>query len=199
MGAYYQWQLQKSDKNQWLPQKNEKIEVIEPDLLKFLESFYHFNPYTQAAMHFIKEAGTPVIVNTVCDYDNRRKWLNKTISVSEDKVQPINSGYLVNDKTKTYFSLAKFLEFRKQLNTDDSYNKLLISPLALLTRSDIHAQGGGDFDVDDLTQNPERYGAVSVFNPELVGSWADSEVRYTDEPVSDYKDISEEIACYEKD
>ena len=46
MGAYYQWQLQKSDKNQWLPQKNEKIEVIEPDLLKFLESFYHFNPYT---------------------------------------------------------------------------------------------------------------------------------------------------------
>lgn len=38
-----------------------------------------------------------------------------------------------------------------------------------------------------------------MFNPELVASWADSEVRYTDEPVSDYKDISEEIACYEKD
>ncbi|RKW39492.1 MAG: hypothetical protein D8B60_10215, partial [Moraxella sp.] len=61
---------------------------------------------------------------------------------------------------------------------------------ALLTRFDVHAQGGGDFDVDDLTQNPERYGAVSVFNPELVGSWADSEVRYTDEPVSDYKDLN---------
>lgn len=172
--------------------KNEKIEVIEPDLLKFLESFYHFNPYTQAAMHFIKEAGTPVIVNTVCDYDNHRKWLNKTISVVEDQVEPLTSGYLVNDKTKTYFSLAKFVEFRKDHNW-------LISPLALLTRFDVHAQGGGDFDVDDLTQNPERYGAVSVFNPELVGSWADSEVRYTDEPVSDYKDISEEIACYEKD
>ena len=197
MGAYYQWQLQKSDKNQWLPQKNEKIEVIEPDLLKFLESFYHFNPYTQAAMHFIKEAGTPVIVNTVCDYDNRRKWLNKTISVSEDKVQPINSGYLVNDKTKTYFSLAKFLEFRKQLNTDDSYNKLLISPLALVTRSDIHAQGGGDFDIDCLKSQNEIK-SVATFNVDLVCSWANSEIRYADEPVSEYKDITAEIACYEQ-
>jgi hypothetical protein len=196
MGAYYQWQLQKNDKNQWLPQKNDKIEVIEPDLLKFLESFYHFNPYTQAAMHFIKEAGTPVIVNTVCDYDNRRKWLNKTISVSEDKVQPINSGYLVNDKTKTYFSLAKFLEFRKQLNTDDSYNKLLISPLALLTRSDIHAQGGGDFDVNCLKEAQSEIKAVATFNVDLVRSWANSEVRYADESVSEYKDITAEIACY---
>ena len=195
MGAYYQWQLQKSDKNQWLSQKNEKIEVIEPDLLKFLESFYHFNPYTQAAMHFIKEAGTPVIVNTVCDYDNHRKWLNKTISVVEDQVEPLTSGYLVNDKTKTYFSLAKFLEFRKQLNTDDSYNKLLISPLALLTRSDIHAQGGGDFDIDCLKGEIKT---VATFNVDLVCSWANSEVRYADEPVSEYKNITAEIACYEQ-
>lgn len=182
MGAYYQWQLKKDD----------KIEVIKPDWLKFLESFWHFNDHTQAAMIFIKEAGKPVVVNTVCDYDDHREWLDQTIKVVEDQVEPLTSGYLVNDKTKTYFSLAKFVEFRKDHNW-------LISPLALLTRFDVHAQGGGDFDVDDLTQDLERYGAVSVFNPELVGSWADSEVRYTDEPVSDYQDISAEIACYEKD
>ena len=194
MGAYYQWQLQKKP---MAFARNEKIEVIEPDFLKFLESFYHFNPYTQAAMHFIKEAGTPVIVNTVCDYDDHRKWLYKTISISENKVKPLNSGYLVNDKTKTYFSLAKFAKFRKQLNTDDSYNNLLISPLALLTRSDVHAQGGGDFDVDELKDTSSSVKAVATFNADLVSSWANSEVRYTDEPVSDYKDISAEIACYE--
>lgn len=114
----------------------------------------------------------------------------------EDQVELLTSGYLVNDKTKTYFSLAKFLEFRKQLNTDDSYNKLLISPLALLTRSDIHAQGGGDFDIDCLKGEIKT---VATFNVDLVCSWANSEVRYADEPVSEYKDISEEIACYEKD
>ena len=188
MGAYYQWQLKKDD----------KIEVIKPDWLKFLESFYHFNDYTQAAMIFIKEAGKPVVVNTVCDYDDHREWLDKTIPVSEGKIKPLKSGYLVNDKTKTYFSLAKFFKFRNQLDTDDNYNKLLISPLALLTRSDVHAQGGGDFDVEDLKQNPERCCAVSVFDPELVGSWADSEVRYTDDPVSNYKDITTKIACYEQ-
>ena len=195
MGAYYQWQLQKNDENEVI--KNDKIEVIEPDLLKFLESFYHFNPYTQAVMHFIKEAGKPVIVNTVCDYDKHRKWLYKTISVSENKVKPLNSGYLVNDKTKTYFSLAKFVEFSNKINTNGSNNNWLISPLALLTRSDIHAQGVGDFDVDDLKQ---EYGLIAflVFNPELVSSWANSEVRYTDKPILDYQDISEEIACYEK-
>ena len=189
MGAYYQWQLKKDD----------KIEVIKPDWLKFLESFWHFNDYTQAAMIFIKEAGKPVVVNTVCDYDDHREWLDQTIKVVEDQVEPLTSGYLVNDKTKTYFSLAKFLEFRKQLNTDDSYNKLLISPLALLTRSDIHAQGGGDFDVNCLKEAQSEIKAVATFNVDLVRSWANSEVRYADEPVSDYKDISEEIACYEKD
>ena len=99
MGAYYQWQLQKGN----------KIEVVEPDYLKFLESFYHFNPNTQAVMRFIKDADTPVIVNTVCDYDDHREWLDETITVSENEVQPLNCGYLVNDKTQTYFSLTKFI------------------------------------------------------------------------------------------
>ena len=114
MGAYYQWQLKKDD----------KIEVIKPDWLKFLESFWHFNDYTQAAMIFIKEAGKPVVVNTVCDYDDHREWLDQTIKVVEDQVEPLTSGHLVNDKTKTYFSLAKFVEFRKDHNW-------LISPSAV--------------------------------------------------------------------
>lgn len=188
MGAYYQWQLQKDD----------KIEVIDPDYSKFLESFYHFNSYAQAAMHFIKNAGKPVVVNTVCDYDDHREWLKGTISVPVRELEYLDSGYLVNDKTKTYFSLAKFLEFRKQLNTDDSYNKWLISPLALLTRSDVNAQGGGDFDIEYLKEAQSEIKAVATFNFDLVGSWADSEVRYVDEPVSEYKDITAEIACYEQ-
>jgi len=155
-----------------------------------LESFWHFNDYTQAAMIFIKEAGKPVVVNTVCDYDDHREWLDQTIKVVEDQVEPLTSGYLVNDKTKTYFSLAKFVEFRKDHNW-------LISPLALLTRSDVHAQGGGDFDIDCLKEAQSEIKAVTTFNVDLVCSWANSEVRYTDEPVSEYKDITAEIACYE--
>lgn len=188
MGAYYQWQLQKGN----------KIEVVEPDYLKFLESFYHFNFHTQAVMRFIKEAGEPVIVNTVCDYDEHKEWLDATITISESEVEHLNCGYLVNDKTKTYFSLTKFIEFKNQLNTEHSYRNWLISPLALLTRSTPHAQGGGDFDIDDLEHNMEQFGSLPEFNADLVGSWADSEVRYTENPIPNYKDISEEIACYEK-
>ena len=44
----------------------------------------------------------------------------------------------------------------------------------------------------------EQFGSLPEFNADLVGSWANTAIHYTDEPIPGYKDISQEIACYEK-
>lgn len=71
MGAYYGYQVvNKENKISYDSfDLKEKLELENFGGLKFLESCYNTNPITQALYFIMKKIGKPVVVNTICDYD----------------------------------------------------------------------------------------------------------------------------------
>ena len=227
MGAYYGYQVvNKENKiNYSTFNLEEKLRLKKYSVggMKFLESFYEKNEITQALYFILKKIGTPVVVNTICDYDdegtfkNQLAWdsgfektsfdvkeLGKFIRAKQkiEKEYNLTSnsmlGYIVCDEKKQYIDLYKFT------------NGLTVSPLALLTRSSETSQGGGDFDVSDVDWERVKNSKYKEFkeNPKfdksLISSWKDLEIQFYKEEycnpseelktkLKEYEDISQKI------
>lgn len=210
MGAYYGYQVVNKDS---------------VGGMKFLESFYEKNPITQALYFILKKIGTPVVVNTICDYDEEDtfkkqlswnsgfektsfdvKELGKFIRAKQkiEKEYNLTSnsmlGYIVCDSKKQYIDLYNFS------------NGMVISPLALLTRSSETSQGGGDFDVSDVdwkklreeNSNYREFQENLEFDKTLISSWKDLEIQFYEDDfynpseelqkkLKEYEDISKKI------
>lgn len=225
MGAYYGYQVvNKENKISYDSfDLKEKLKLENVGGLKFLESFYNANPITQALYFILKKIGTPVVVNTICDYDDEEvfkeqlKWdlgfketsfdikeLGKFLRAKEKLEEEHNLspssllGYIVCDSKKQYFNIYKFTR------------GLVVSPLALLTRSTENSQGGGDFDVSDVDWEEVKKSKYREFkenlnfNKSLISSWKDLEIQFYEDnfynnseelkaKLKEYEDISEKI------
>lgn len=95
-------------------------------------------------------------------------------------------GYIVCDSKKQYIDLYNFS------------NGMVISPLALLTRSSETSQGGGDFDVSDVdwkklreeNSNYREFQENLEFDKTLISSWVDLEIQFYED---DFHNPSEEL------
>lgn len=215
MGAYYGYQVvnKENEINYSTFDLETKLRLKEFSVggMKFLESFYEKNPITQALYFILKKIGTPVVVNTICDYDdentfkNQLDWnsgfektsfdvkeLGKFIRAKQkiEKEYNLTSnsmlGYIVCDSKKQYIELSNFS------------NGLTVSPLALLTRSSETSQGGGDFDVSDVDwkklreekSNYREFQENLEFDKTLISSWVDLEIQFYE---YDFYNPSEEL------
>lgn len=215
MGAYYGYQVVNKENeinySTFDLEAKLRLEKYSVGGMKFLESFYEKNPITQALYFILKKIGTPVVVNTICDYDEEDtfkkqlswdsgfektsfdvKELGKFIR-AKDKIEKeynltSNSmlGYIVCDSKKQYIDLYNFS------------NGMVISPLALLTRSSETSQGGGDFDVSDVDwkklreekSNYREFQENLEFDKTLISSWVDLEIQFYED---DFHNPSEEL------
>lgn len=202
MGAYYGYQVVNKENeinySTFNLETKLRLEKFSVGGMKFLESFYEKSTITQALYFILKKIGTPVVVNTICDYDDdgtfkkQLDWnsgfektsfdvkeLGKFIR-AKDKIEKeynltSNSmlGYIVCDSKKQYIELYNFS------------NGLTVSPLALLTRSSETSQGGGDFDVSDVDWEKVKNSEYSrefkenlEFDKTLISSWKDLEIQF---------------------
>lgn len=215
MGAYYGYQVV-NEENQinystFDLEAKLRLEKYSVGGMKFLESFYEKNPITQALYFILKKIGKPVVVNTICDYDEEDtfkkqlswnsgfektsfdvKELGKFIRAKQkiEKEYNLTSnsmlGYIVCDSKKQYIDLYNFS------------NGMVISPLALLTRSSETSQGGGDFDVSDVdwkklreeNSNYREFQENLEFDKTLISSWVDLEIQFYED---DFHNPSEEL------
>lgn len=215
MGAYYGYQVVNKENeinySTFNLEAKLRLEKFSVGGMKFLESFYEKNPITQALYFILKKIGTPVVVNTICDYDEEDtfkkqlswdsgfektsfdvKELGKFIRAKQkiEKEYNLTSnsmlGYIVCDSKKQYIDLYNFS------------NGMVISPLALLTRSSETSQGGGDFDVSDVDwkklreekSNYREFQENLEFDKTLISSWVDLEIQFYED---DFHNPSEEL------
>lgn len=215
MGAYYGYQVVNKENeinySTFNLEAKLRLEKYSVGGMKFLESFYEKNPITQALYFILKKIGTPVVVNTICDYDEEDtfkkqlswnsgfektsfdvKELGKFIRAKQkiEKEYNLTSnsmlGYIVCDSKKQYIDLYNFS------------NGMVISPLALLTRSSETSQGGGDFDVSDVdwkklreeNSNYREFQENLEFDKTLISSWVDLEIQFYED---DFHNPSEEL------
>lgn len=73
MGAYYGYQVVNKENeinySTFDLEAKLRLEKYSVGGMKFLESFYEKSTITQALYFILKKIGTPVVVNTICDYD----------------------------------------------------------------------------------------------------------------------------------
>ena len=230
MGAYYGYQVvngeNKISYHSFDLEEKLRLKEFSVGGMKFLESFYEKNPITQALYFIMEKIGKPVVVNTICDYDedgtfkNQLKWdsgfektsfdvkeLGKFIRAKQkiEKEYNLTSnsmlGYIVCDSKKQYIDLYNFSK------------GMVISPLALLTRSSETSQGGGDFDVSDVDweeikkleyHSHREFKENLNFDKSLISSWKDLEIQFYEEDclnipddlkakLKEYEDISDKI------
>lgn len=221
MGAYYGYQVvNKENKISYDSfDLKEKLELENFGGLKFLESCYNTNPITQALYFIMKKIGKPVVVNTICDYDEdgtfkeQLKWgsgfektsfdikeLGKFLRAKEKLEEEYNLlpssllGYIVCDSKKQYFNIYKFTR-----GLDN-----VVSPLALLTRSTENSQGGGDFDVSDVDWEEVKKSKYKEFkenlnfDKSLISSWKDLEIQfYEDNFYNNSEELEVKLKEYE--
>lgn len=221
MGAYYGYQVvNKENKISYGSfDLKEKLELENFGGLKFLESCYNTNPITQALYFIMKKIGKPVVVNTICDYDEdgtfkeQLKWgsgfektsfdikeLGKFLRAKEKLEEEHNLlpssllGYIVCDSKKQYFNIYKFTR-----GLDN-----VVSPLALLTRSTENSQGGGDFDVSDVDWEEVKKSKYKEFkenlnfDKSLISSWKDLEIQfYEDNFYNNSEELEVKLKEYE--
>ena len=227
MGAYYGYQIVNGEnKIHYNTSDLEKELRLKGSIggFKFLDSFYNNTPITQALYFIIKKIGKSVVVNTISGSDedgtfkNELKWRSGFQETSfdikelgefirekqklEDKYNlSISSllGYVVCHSKKQYFNIYKFTK------------GLVVSPLALLTRSSENSKGGGDFDISDVdweevkkSEYHSEFKENLKFDRTLISSWKDLEIQFYEEDclnipddlktkLKEYEDISEKI------
>lgn len=226
MGAYYGYQVVNKENeinySTFDLEAKLRLEKYSVGGMKFLESFYEKSTITQALYFILKKIGTPVVV--ICDYDEdgtfkkQLDWnsgfektsfdvkeLGKFIRAKQKLEKEYNLtansmlGYIVCDSKKQYIELYNFS------------NGLMVSPLALLTRSSETSQGGGDFDVSDVdwekVKNSEycrEFKENLEFDKTLISSWKDLEIQFYEydfynpseelkKKLKEYEDISKKI------
>lgn len=187
MGAYYEYQMS------YYPVPWKVRTICLPTLggKKFLETFYARTGNTLLLLDLLQEYGE-AIVNTVCDYDKNGTFvcgvpyashdtLNKVERAMADSIKEMDesdwhdkclsyNGFIVLcDERKEYIHLTPFLNAN-----------WAISPIALLTRSSKTAQGGGDFNVNELNCEDGMFVASRAFDPDMIGVWIDCKIRLDD-------------------
>lgn len=222
MGAYYGYQVvnKENEINYSTFDLREKLKIKDYSIggMKFLESFWNKNKITQSLYFILKKIGTPVVVNTICDYDDENtfkkqldwnsgfektsfdmkelgKFIRTTIKMEKEYNLSKTSmlGYIVCENRKEYINLFEF------------ENGLVLSPLAILTRSSENSRGGGDFDISDvewekLREEKSIYREFQdnlEFDKNLISAWKDLEIQYfeklPDEIKKEYKNISSNV------
>lgn len=222
MGAYYGYQVvnKENEINYSTFDLREKLKIKDYSIggMKFLESFWNKNKITQSLYFILKKIGTPVVVNTICDYDDENtfkkqldwnsgfektsfdmkelgKFIRTTIKMEKEYNLSKTSmlGYIVCESRKEYINLFEF------------ENGLVLSPLAILTRSSENSRGGGDFDISDvewekLREEKSIYREFQdnlEFDKNLISAWKDLEIQYfeklPDEIKKEYKNISSNV------
>lgn len=222
MGAYYGYQVvnKENEINYSTFDLREKLKIKDYSIggMKFLESFWNKNKITQSLYFILKKIGTPVVVNTICDYDDENtfkkqldwnsgfektsfdmkelgKFIRTTIKMEKEYNLSKTSmlGYIVCENRKEYINLFEF------------ENGLVLSPLAILTRSSENSRGGGDFDISDvewekLREEKSVYREFQdnlEFDKNLISAWKDLEIQYfeklPDEIKKEYKNISSNV------
>ena len=91
------------------------------------------------------------------------------------------AGFIVCDSRRQYIDLYEFSK------------GMTVSPLALLTRSTVNAQGGGDFDISLVNEKEAKYKKFAEnpeFDKNLICSWKDQEVQFYED---DYFNRPEEL------
>lgn len=205
MGAYYEYQISYNP----VPWKGRTICLPTLGGMKFLETFYARTGNTLFLLDLLQEYGEAV-VNTVCDYDKKETFvygipyathdtLNKVEramanSIKEmdesdwhDKCLSYNGFVVLCDERKEYVHLTPFLNAN-----------WAISPIALLTRSSKTAQGGGDFDVNELNCEDGMFVPSLAFDPDMIGAWIDCKIRLDDYIPDGYKDITDKVFVEER-
>lgn len=222
MGAYYGYQVvnKENEINYSTFDLRDKLKIKDYSIggMKFLESFWNKNKITQSLYFILKKIGTPVVVNTICDYDDGNtfkkqldwnsgfektsfdmkelgKFIRTTIKLEKEYNLSKTSmlGYIVCESRKEYINLFEF------------ENGLVLSPLAILTRSSENSRGGGDFDISDvewekLREEKSIYREFQdnlEFDKNLISAWKDLEIQYfeklPDEIKKEYKNISSNV------
>ena len=222
MGAYYGYQVVNKENeinySTFDLEAKLRLEKYSVGGMKFLESFWNKNKITQALYFILKKIGTPVVVNTICDYDDENtfkkqldwnsgfektsfdmkelgKFIRTTIKMEKEYNLSKTSmlGYIVCENRKEYINLFEF------------ENGLVLSPLAILTRSSENSRGGGDFDISDvewekLREEKSIYREFQdnlEFDKNLISAWKDLEIQYfeklPDEIKKEYKNISSNV------
>ena len=78
MGAYYGYQVvnKENEINYSTFDLREKLKIKDYSIggMKFLESFWNKNKITQSLYFILEKIGTPVVVNTICDYDDENTF-----------------------------------------------------------------------------------------------------------------------------
>ena len=205
MGAYYEYQISYNP----VPWKGRTICLPTLGGMKFLETFYARTGNTLLLLDLLQEYGE-AIVNTVCDYDKKGTFvygvpyathdtLNKVEramanSIKEmdendwhDKCLAYNGFVVLCDERKEYIHLTPFLNAN-----------WAISPIALLTRSSKTAQGGGDFDVNELNCEDGMFVSSLAFEPDMIGAWIDCKIRLDDYIPDGYKDLTDKVFVEER-
>ena len=205
MGAYYEYQISYNP----VPWKGRTICLPTLGGMKFLETFYARTGNTLFLLDLLQEYGEAV-VNTVCDYDKKGTFvygvpyathdtLNKVEramanSIKEmdesdwhDKCLSYNGFVVLCDERKEYIHLTPFLNAN-----------WAISPIALLTRSSKTAQGGGDFDVNELNCEDGMFVPSLAFDPDMIGAWIDCKIRLDDYIPDGYKDLTDKVFVEER-
>lgn len=205
MGAYYEYQISYNP----VPWKGRTICLPTLGGMKFLETFYARTGNTLFLLDLLQEYGEAV-VNTVCDYDKKgifvygvpyathdtlnkveRAMANSIKEMDEsdwhDKCLSYNGFVVLCDERKEYIHLTPFLNAN-----------WAISPIALLTRSSKTAQGGGDFDVNELNCEDGMFVPSLAFDPDMIGAWIDCKIRLDDYIPDGYKDITDKVFVEER-
>jgi len=215
MGAYYGYQVVNKENeinySTFDLEAKLRLEKYSVGGMKFLESFYEKNPITQALYFILKKIGTPVVVNTICDYDEEdtfKKQLSWNSGFEKTSFDVKELGKFIRAKQKmekeynlTSNSMLGYIVCDSKKQYIDSYNfsnGMVISPLALLTRSSETSQGGGDFDVSDVdwkklreeNSNYREFQENLEFDKTLISSWVDLEIQFYED---DFHNPSEEL------
>ena len=208
MGAYFAYSIikenEKGKKEIFFIDSDLKEKIIKDSPwngLKFLESFYHNNIDTKILYKILKYY-KKIILNTQCDYDKKNafKYQNEFHVSNDYSLTPtlinelkellsdyifsneyddydknIETGYILCPDKKQYIDLNYF----NKMNEKYKHN-LLISPLALLTRSSSISRGGGDFDFETYLQKDFciKFKENDIFDINLISNWKDKEIIY---------------------
>ena len=224
MEAYYEYQVRREDGSMTninpFILKDKVVSIYEVCCgLKFLESFYLGNWFTECLYGFLK-LNKKAVVNTVCNYDsykenvetpneaenteNAFKYMQKYGKTPEYTKEELEVFQKVTDNMyfdkpiiKRYNRAViacperkQYFVFKEFLKEDDES----IEPLALLTRSSNKSQGSGDFDVDYVNNAEVREFKGSLnFDKNIICSWKNLEIEYLTEIPLGYEDITEKI------
>lgn len=205
MGAYYEYQISYNP----VPWKGRTICLPTLGGMKFLETFYARTGNTLFLLDLLQEYGEAV-VNTVCDYDKKGIFVYGVPYATHDTLNKVERAMADSikemDETDWRDKCSSFKGFVVLCDEREEYVRLTpflnaswaLSPIALLTRSSKTAQGGGDFDVDELNCEDSEFIPSLAFDPDMIGSWMGCEIRLDDYIPDGYKDITDKVFVEER-